>query len=180
MPHSSTDAPLEFAFANGLPRSLRGVMSTRAINRFFAAMESESDRGLVIGMISVLDDLMELRLSKIFRYGSAESRKSAMRAFGTFGQRIHGLHALGRIDDDVAADLHRLREQRNAVSHKWAAFSLDTNVERTFVDPLFRDRVAWTDKKTGEPIAMNARRKLMWVVMILILTLHKPAGRRTA
>jgi len=76
-------------------------MPTTRINEFLAAMVEESDRGLVIGIISIADQSMDARLEKMFNQGNARARESVERAFGSFGGRV------------MRGDTHRVRRNDN-------------------------------------------------------------------
>jgi len=126
---------IQLAFTGALPPDLQGVMPTTRINEFLAAMVEESDRGLVIGIISIADQLMEARLEKMFNQGNARARESVERAFGSFGGRVNALYALGLISYETYRDLEMLRKVRNEAAHDWPAFRLDAVRQATFVDP---------------------------------------------
>ena len=83
-------------------------------------LADESDRGVVVILGSLIEDVLLERLLKSFIPLSAAQTKNLTRGGGllsSFEDRITLAHALGIIDDELVEDLHTVKAMRNACAH---------------------------------------------------------------
>jgi hypothetical protein len=93
------------------------------------AVNNETDRGAVIIVATLLDDLLATHLqNKMVKLNSEEEDKlfGPDRPLGSFSARIRMAYALGIIDRPAAKKLDILREIRNACAHGRHELSFDT------------------------------------------------------
>lgn len=169
---------IRFGSETDLPEELRGGLPLDELNRFFETLASESDRGLVLTIGSILDAQCGEWLTSIFSQGNADSRKGAMRSFGSFASRINGLHALGLLSDAAAKDLHAIRALRNDAAHGWAKFELDEQVAKDRIDPL-ASGIKTVHHAEGQA-TLHPRAKLMFSGAALLFSLSMRNGKAPA
>lgn len=133
----------------------------------FGQFESESDRGVVMILGSLLEDGLLNRLVKEFQSLSAAQLKNLTRSGGLlsgFEQRIALAHALGVIDQETADDLQVIKAMRNACAH--SRFKID------FLTPQLKEAFALLISEDAG--AQNVRRatsaSLLRQVFIIIFT----------
>lgn len=166
---------INFSTEEDLPEELRGGMPLDELNGFFKTLAAESDRGLVLTIGSILDDQCREWIASVFDKGNGDSRRAAMRSFGSFASRVNGLHALGLISDGAFADLHAIRALRNAAAHGWAQFELDDAIAKEHIDPL-KSGIKHLDGSEGKTM-LHPRTKLVLSGAALLLSLSKRVGK---
>lgn len=100
---------------------------------FGKVLSEESDRGAVIILVSIIDDVLAAALErKMVPLNSDE--KARLFGFdaplGSFSARIKMAYALGVIDKDDRDDLNVMRAMRNACAHSRGGLSFDDEVLR--------------------------------------------------
>lgn len=168
--------PSPFLQFKSLPAALIGKTTLDQLNTFLEALDYESDRGLVLTIAAICDDLCEQWLKEIFCHGNSDVRKSLFGfpgPFSSFSGRIKALYAHGTINAELFTDLEIIRSLRNDCAHKWASFEFTSEVVRTFVDPLFRDFVHIGDTVDGLAAIRTPQHKMRWVAFRLIVTLSQ-------
>ena len=89
----------------------------------------ESDRGIVVILGSMLEDILLTRVKKSFVKLSSTQEKDLVRSGGlisTFDDRINLCRALGLIDDEVVEMLRIFKSMRNACAHSRKDISFTT------------------------------------------------------
>lgn len=124
----------------GLPQEFKQHGKTEAdVNAFLEALDDESDRGLILTLAAVLDDICKEWLQDIFNHGNRKARDDLFGsngAFATFSSRLKALYCLGKLSDALYADVNTLRGLRNEAAHEWANFNFDNPAIRSKVEAL--------------------------------------------
>lgn len=105
----------------------------------------ESDRGVVVILVSLIEDLLLHRLQEAFVPMSRAQLKNLTRAGGllsNFDDRINLAHALDIIDEDTVEMLQVMRTMRNACAHSRKRITFDTQELRDALTLLIEDQAA--------------------------------------
>jgi len=105
-------------------------------------LHQESDRAKIILLSSILDDLLEYRLSKRIKPSINTEQTDYLFRFegplGTFSSRIELGYAFGFIEPDIASQLNTIREMRNACAHSKFVLSFDNEELRNVAKHMFK------------------------------------------
>jgi hypothetical protein len=128
-----------------------------------SALWDESDRGFVVIIGSLTEDLLLTRIMDNFVALSKEQRKQITKSGGVLGSwanRAVIARALGIIDDDVAEMIEVLKAMRNACAHSRRRIDFDTPALRNVLGLILDDNTAKVvheaTKKTSQNIARTA------------------------
>lgn len=129
----------------------------------------ESDRGVVVILGSLIEDVLLDRLMQSFVTLEPRQVKNLVRAGGvlsTFDHRINLAHALGVIDDEMVEMLQTVKAMRNACAHSRLDISFKT---RELIDAL----ALLFDEETAEAIQESTTEvglRFMFVVAFVYIS----------
>ncbi len=109
-------------------------------DQFGQMMVDESDRGLVIILVSIIDDVLAAQLEGRMRDLSSRMRDRIFGfegPLGTFSSRMKLAYALEVIDYETYQDLDTMRSMRNACAHSRRDISFENEALRKALDLLF-------------------------------------------
>jgi DNA-binding MltR family transcriptional regulator len=116
-------------------------LSKTGIDRMITALEKESDRGYLLIMSAMLDEVLRLLLRN-FMLNNEREKGFKDKLFendgplSTFSSRIRVAFGLGLLDPDLYADLQIFREIRNQFAHQFQAISFETSSIRDRIHNL--------------------------------------------
>lgn len=117
----------------------QGAVSVDA-DEMIAMLQDESDRGVVVILVSMLEDILLTRLLRSFKNLTPSEVKNLTRAGGllcNFDDRINLARALGVIDQDILEMLQVLKALRNACAHSRKEITFLTKEVKDALSLLF-------------------------------------------
>jgi hypothetical protein len=137
---------------------------TYEVSEMADALMDESDRGVVVILGSLLEDLLLERVLESFgSLGRRPDKKNLIRSGGVLGsleRRFVVAQALGVIDDDMLNMLQTVVEMRNACAH--------SRQEVGFLTPELKNVLAllFTDENAAEVRECNHAFSLRWMFIV--------------
>lgn len=130
------------------------ALPKEAIKRWSNSLEKESDRGVVLVTIAVLDDMLTMRLKNIFKKGNSEARerllKSALGVLSGFSSKVDICFCLGIIPQHIYKDIRLLNKLRNKCAHEYETFKITDDVVNEYIEPMFMARALRSAKHNPE------------------------------
>lgn len=121
-------------------------------------LADESDRGVVVILGSLLEDLLLERLLERFVEMSNAERSNLTRAGGllsNFDDRISLARALGMIDEEMTELLRVVKAMRNACAHSRLELTFETSELRDVLSLLFESENARDIRAGRNAVAMR-------------------------
>lgn len=136
----------------------------------------ESDRGVVVILGSLIEDILLEELTKKFIPLDKSEQKNLSRAGGllsTFDHRIRLAHALGMIDSDLVETLQIIKAMRNACAHSRREITFQTDELRYALSLLFDDDTALYMRENRAGSATMIHRYMFIVAFVIISAVLK-------
>lgn len=137
----------------------------------------ESDRGVVVILGSLIEDILLERLMRSFVDLEPPQKKNLTRGGGllsSFDSRITLGQALGLLDDDLAGMLHTMKAMRNACAHSRLDIGFSTPVLRDALSLLFDGENAAAIREGQSPVALRMMFIVAYVFVSAVLRGHSP------
>jgi len=131
---------------------------TYDVDSMAETLAEESDRGVVVILGSLLEDLLLERLLERFVEMSNTERSNLTKAGGllsNFNDRISLARALGMIDEDMSELLRVVKAMRNACAHSRLELTFDTSELRDVLSLLFETDNAQDIRAGRNAVAMR-------------------------
>lgn len=144
------------------------------LTELFEALMDESDRGVVVILGSLLEDILLERIEREFVSLTKTQRKNLIRSGGllsNFDDRINLAHALGLIDQDLVASLQVIKAMRNACAHSRLPLTFLTDELRDAMLLFFEGETAESMRTTNQALAIRT----FFIALYLILS-HRIRG----
>lgn len=168
-----------------MPSEPKSIISLRAyaklrltddnIDELAQAFLGESDRTVVVVLASILEDVLANQIRQRLRPMSADEEK-ALRLFsfdgpfGTFSTLINVGYALEIIDENTRAELHDLREMRNACAHSPRPISFATPELANVCKRLFsEERESLIGAVSDDPVDLRCAFEFKFVATLLTI-----------
>lgn len=129
----------------------------------------ESDRGIVVILGSLVEDILLERLLMSFIDMNASATKNLTRGGGllsSFDHRITLARSLGIIDQDMVEMLQTVKAMRNACAHSRLDIGFSTPELRDALSLLFDEPNAWGIRISRTPVA----HRFMFIVAFVYIT----------
>lgn len=144
------------------------LSTAKDIAAFLEELRRESDRGLPLVAVALIDDLLKETLRSFFVDGSPSAKKvldEGNSPLGTLSSRVEACRALGLIDEFEFAEIHLLRKIRNEFAHAKHGMSYADDKVRSLCFALKsdipRDDAIPEDVDTPRFRVMNAALKIV-------------------
>jgi hypothetical protein len=100
----------------------------------------ESDRGLIVTTIALIDDILFRKVSRVLRHGSAEARarllKPPLGSISGVMAKADLAYCLGLYPKSLYDDIRRLNRLRIKCAHEWRFFRIDEAIVHKYVEPM--------------------------------------------
>lgn len=158
--------------------------SSRSYKAFSRELQKESDRSIVLMSAAIIDNILQERLRSKCSHAPVKSVKRLFDVggpFHTLSAKIQWLYCIGDLSQELAHDIHIIRDLRNLCAHNWQSFALDESVETQFLHKmkshLIIDKtmqlIADKEKRTAtHKVTMQPRLQFMYLSSLLISTLN--------
>jgi hypothetical protein len=105
-----------------------------------STLSKESDRGLVLGAIAIIDDSLTIKLEQVLSAGSKAARRRLLAApFGAlsgFMSKVDLAFCLGLYSRALYEDIRLLNRLRNRCAHEWRSFKIDAEIVQQYLRPM--------------------------------------------
>ncbi len=140
-------------------------------------MADESDRGVVVILESLIEDVLLERLLERFQDLTPAQSKNLVRPGGllnNFEHRIALAHAMGMIDADTVEMLQTVKDVRNACAHSRLDIGFRTPELRDTLALLFEAEAAQDIREAQSPVGLRIMFFVAFVYIHTILNGHDP------
>jgi hypothetical protein len=137
----------------------------------------ESDRGVVVILGSMVEDILLERLLEQFGSLTPAQTKNLARAGGllnNFDHRITLAHAMGLIDEEMVETLQTVKAMRNACAHSRLDITFGTPELRDTLALLFDAENAQEIRDSRSPVAQRIMFLVAFIYIHAILNGHAP------
>jgi hypothetical protein len=151
------------------------------IKKMADLLVDESDRGVVVILGSLIEDILFERLLRSFAPLSVSQKKNLNRGgglLGSFDHRITLAQALGLIDDDMVGMLQVTKAMRNACAHSRLDITFETPELRNTLALLFDGENAEDIRNANSGLALRTMFIIAYVFMSAILRGYSPEEAR--
>lgn len=132
----------------------------------------ESDRGVVVILGSLIEDILLDELVERFVPLEGKDRKNLVRAGGplsSFDHRIKIAQAMGLIDADMVDTLQIVKAMRNACAHSRRDINFQTDELRNTLSLLFHEEISDVIRKSG-PKRDTLYFRYLFIVAFVVIT----------
>jgi DNA-binding MltR family transcriptional regulator len=176
-------------------RLLEGL-DREVLRKSFEAFEHESDRGVVLVSLAILDEIISARLNRLLRQGNSDARSRLLNpplgAFSGFSSKVDLAYCIGLIPQALYGDVRLLNRLRNKCAHNWETFHITAEVFEKFVAPMFMAKALKSADEYGDKLAVERssiklqfltgripsdKFKMVMSVLIPMANMYKPPAR---
>lgn len=145
---------------------------TEDLSRFFAELTKETDRGLPLVGVALIDEKLEKTLSAFFCIGKSAEKllKENNAPLGTFSSKIDACAALGLIDEHEYREISLIRKVRNEFAHAKHGISFESEKIKGLCSSLESN----LPKGGDYPIAKARFRFINSIVSIVLRLYYRP------
>ena len=115
------------------------------LDEFREELERESDRGVILISVAILDDVFTTKLRQLLSDGSnrALSRllDPPLGSLSGFMSKVDLTYCIGLINEPVYNDVRRLNKLRNHCAHNWQRFHITSEHVTEYLEPMVVKKV---------------------------------------
>lgn len=115
------------------------------LDEALAALRQESDRGVVLVTIAILDEILDTRLRASLSHGSKQAITRLLApplgVASGFMAKADLCYCLGFIPDTVYSDMRLINRLRNECAHRWRRFVITQDIVDRYIIQLHLRRV---------------------------------------